>query len=108
MRDELLFVSVRYKTPGSTVSVPMRHAVRAVREDDRRDAMTRIGSNDLRFAASVAGFAMLLRDSEYRGALTVADVLALAQSGCGDDAGGHRREFLKLVEQWKSIVTATK
>jgi Ca-activated chloride channel family protein len=55
-------------------------------------------SADIRFAAAVAAFGMLLRDSEHRGTATFGDVLALAKAGQGDDPGGYRAEFVELVE----------
>ncbi len=98
-RDELLFVQLRYKRPGEDASRLMRQAVRA--DDAVRSVAA--ASADFRFAASVAGFGMLLRDSEHKGAATVADVLALARGAVGDDPGGHRAEFVGLVEKWRRL-----
>ncbi|MBW2376232.1 MAG: DUF3520 domain-containing protein, partial [Deltaproteobacteria bacterium] len=60
-------------------------------------------STDLRFAAAVAGFGMLLRESDFRGDLTYADVLTLARSGLGRDVGSYRAEFLRLVEVARTL-----
>lgn len=100
-RDELLFVQLRYKRPGEASSRLLRHAVRS------GDAARTVGaaSPDFRFAAAVAGFGMLLRESEHRGAATTEDVLALARGAVGDDPGGHRAEFLGLVERWRRVST---
>ena len=46
---------------------------------------------------------MLLRDSEYSGKLTLTDVVELAQSALGEDRGGYRAEFIKLVEAVRSM-----
>ncbi len=51
----------------------------------------------------VSGFGMLLRDSEYKGDLTYASVLALAKSSQGADKFGYRREFIELVDLAKSM-----
>ncbi len=90
--DELLHVSLRYKTPGESASKLMTKALtmRSVRDD---------ASDDLRFAAAVASFGMLLRDSEYKGNATAASVLSLAR-GTEDDEEGYRAEFVGLVEKW--------
>ena len=60
-------------------------------------------STDFRFAAAVAAFGMILRDSPYRGAATLDGVLELGQDGRGADREGYRSEFLKLVRQAKSV-----
>jgi Ca-activated chloride channel family protein len=55
-------------------------------------------SADFRFAAAVASFAMLLRESEHKGTATFAGVQALARDGVGGDPRGHRAEFVGLVQ----------
>ncbi|HEU4629819.1 MAG TPA: von Willebrand factor type A domain-containing protein [Gemmatimonadaceae bacterium] len=87
--DELLAVSVRYKPPASDRSRLLRHVV--------RDVVAR-PSGDFAFASAVAGFGMLLRDSEYAGNLTYAAVRELAASAVGDDPDGYRAGFLALVD----------
>ncbi len=56
-------------------------------------------STDLKFAAAVAGFGMLLRDSPYKGSLTFGGVREIAQSTLADDSAGYRKEFVAAVEQ---------
>jgi len=60
-------------------------------------------SGDLKFASSVAGFGMLLRESPYKGTLTYAGVLELAQPALADDPSGYRREFVDLVRKAQSL-----
>jgi Ca-activated chloride channel family protein len=50
---------------------------------------------------------MLLRDSGYCGDLTLTDVIELAQSSTGEDRGGYRAEFIRLVEAMKSMELLT-
>ena len=52
---------------------------------------------DFQFAAAVAGFGMLLRDSEYRGDWDYETVMQVAQSSIGADKHGFREEFIELV-----------
>ena len=92
--DELMFVKVRYKDPDGDRSKLLEHAV-----TDR----TGIPSADLRFAAAVAGFGMLLRDSEHAGTFTLDDVVSLAEAGRGDDPRGYRGEFIRLVEASRDL-----
>ena len=87
--DEMMFVKVRYKDPDGDTSRLLEHAVM-----DR----TGMPSADLRFAAAVAGFGMLLRESEHAGTFTLDDVVSLAEAGRGDDPRGYRGEFIRLVE----------
>jgi Ca-activated chloride channel family protein len=91
---ELAFVKVRYKRPDEERSRLMQHAVaeRAGRP-----------SPDLSFAAAVAGFGMLLRESEHAGRLTPQQVLALARGARGDDREGYRAEFIRLVELFRDL-----
>ncbi len=60
-------------------------------------------SSDLKLAAAVAGFGMLLRDSPYKRDLTYARLLEIIDSVPGDDAGGFRRELAGLVRQAKKL-----
>jgi len=60
-------------------------------------------SADLKFAAAVAGFGMLLRDSPYKGSLTYGGVLEIAQPMLADDPSGYRKEFAAAVEQAKRL-----
>jgi Ca-activated chloride channel family protein len=86
---ELLYVKLRYKEPDGDTSRLLEHGV-----PDR----TENPSVDFQFASAVAGFGMLLRDSEHSGAWTMGDVLATARRTQGDDLHGYRAEFVRLVE----------
>ena len=55
-------------------------------------------SDDFRFAAAVAAFGMLLRDSEQRGGASYAGVRRLAAGALGRDPGGYRAGFLELLD----------
>jgi Ca-activated chloride channel family protein len=92
--SELMTVKLRYKAPDSEAS--QLFAV-AVKDGEPAD------SADVRFAAAVAAFGMLLRDSEHKGTATFADVLELARQGQGEDAAGYRAEFIQLVESARSL-----
>ena len=96
--DELAFVRVRYKEANGTESRLLERPVGTI---------VRRASNDFEFAAAVAGFGMLLRDSEYRGSFTAHQVLALAEDGLGEDADGYRRGFLQLVRAYQELRVGT-
>ena len=56
----------------------------------------------MRFTASVAGFGMLLRNSQYRGTLTYDEVISIATQSKNYDPYGHRIEFIELVKKAKT------
>lgn len=89
--DEIMTGKVRYKAPDAESSQLLAVAVKAPEAAAR-------ASENLRFAAAVAGFGMLLRDSEHKGDATYAQVLDLARGSRGQDAHGYRGEFIQLVE----------
>jgi Ca-activated chloride channel family protein len=91
--DELLTLKLRYKHPEGDVSDKLEVAVRDSGEP------LEAASADFKFAASVASFGLLLRDSEHKGKSSFAQVQQLGEQGRGDDVGGYRTEFLHLVQQ---------
>jgi Ca-activated chloride channel family protein len=87
LRDEAMTIKIRYKAPDGDVSTLMTTAV-----PDRTAPLPELG-----FAAAVAEFGMLLRDSEFKGSSSFREALALAQRFKGDDPHGHRAEFIRLI-----------
>ena len=55
--------------------------------------------SDLKFAAAVAEFGMILRDSEYKGKGSLQQVIEWAQQGTGADVNGYRADFIELVRK---------
>ncbi len=94
---EMFTLKLRYKAPdGDTsklIEFPVRDTGGAIEE----------ASSDFRFAAAVAEFGMLLRDSDAKGNATYDSVLELATAGKGPDPQGYRAEFLNLVAAAKAI-----
>ena len=56
-------------------------------------------SNNFRFSAAVVQFAMLLRDSEFKGTSNIDSIIDLGLNAKGKDKYGYRAEFLNLVER---------
>ena len=103
--DELLTVFLRYKNPEDKIEdsanefiVPLTDSGKAWEES----------SDDFRFASSVAGFGMLLRNSKYAGDINCELVLELASEGIGKDKNGLRKEFIELVNKAKAIKDSRK
>ncbi len=97
---ELMTVRLRYKDPKGSTSRLLETAV-ADRSDGQRDIAA--ASEDLRFQSAVAEFAMLLRDSEFKGTASWDQALALARGARGDDEQGYRAEFIGLVETARTL-----
>ncbi len=94
---ELLTVKIRWKLPEGDVST--------LREQPVMDATTSYAQapSDFKFAAAVAAFGMILRDSPHKGNATLSAVEELAGEGLDFDPDGHRREFLELVRIAKGL-----
>ena len=60
-------------------------------------------SDDFRFAAAVAAWGMLLRDSDHCGDFTLADVARMARGALGADREGYRADFLNLIDAARSL-----
>lgn len=88
---EIMNVKLRYKHPQQDQSRLIVHPVQD------RDVMMGQASNNLRFAAAVAEWGMLLRNSRYKGGADFENVLALARDARGEDLDGKRAEFINLV-----------
>jgi Ca-activated chloride channel family protein len=95
--QEMVTVKLRYKKP----------------EGDRSELIERSfvdnGSRfenaapDLKFAAAVAEFGMILRDSQYKGKGTIGAVIEWAQEGKGRDAAGYRAGFIELARKTQAL-----
>ncbi len=85
-------IKVRYKLPDEDESNLITKVLSA---DVKEIART---SDNFRFASSVAMFAMLLRNSEFKGDTDSDLILKLAKNSLSDDKTGYKSEFVKLVE----------
>jgi Ca-activated chloride channel family protein len=93
--NELLTVKLRYKEPEGSTSRQIE-----VRVADQRRSFGE-ASSDQQFAACVASFGMLLRNSQYKGTATYASVLETLGSNVGSDP--YRRELVTLVQKAKGL-----
>jgi len=98
--DEILTVKIRYKEPDGQTSEEFSEVLRGTPE-----ALSRTSDN-FRFSAAVAEFAMLLRDSEFKGDADWDSVKELAGAAIGKDNFGYRAEFINLVRR-VSILSKT-
>ena len=87
--DEWMTVSVRYKAPGEDESNLVDYTIGGTE-------FTNEPSADWRFAAAVCQFAMLLRDSQYKGTSTMESVLETLYA-LELDGDPYKTEFTELV-----------
>jgi Ca-activated chloride channel family protein len=92
--NELGFLRIRYKKPGEEKSILLQEPLLTSNSKTSIDQT----SADFRFAASVAGFGLSLRDSKYLGDYNMDKLIGLAKSGLGEDEGGYRAEFVRLMK----------
>ncbi|HET9486728.1 MAG TPA: von Willebrand factor type A domain-containing protein [Chryseosolibacter sp.] len=95
--DEWMTIKMRYKNPGESDSNLLVHTLagRPVRPDQ--------SSDDFRWAAAVAGFGMLLTESQYADEWSYSDAATLAEGAKGKDRQGYRSEFINLVKSYGLI-----
>jgi Ca-activated chloride channel family protein len=95
--NETLTVKLRYKEPTASDSKLLLFPL-----VDREQTFAR-SSVDLRFAAAVASFGMILRDSPYKGTATFDSTLRIAEDSLGPDRSAYRREFMQLIQRARQI-----
>jgi Ca-activated chloride channel homolog len=86
---DLAMIQTRYKLPMGFRSRVFNHVIAD------RPVVFEKASENTRFAASVALFGMLLRQSSYSGMASYDDVLKIASRACGTDVS--KQEMMQLV-----------
>jgi len=89
--DAFATLRIRYKKPNENTSQEIRNVIKI---DDNG-----ITKNDFMFTQTIAGFSMILRDSQFKGNLTFDKLVNVAKESKGDDKEGYRKEFIELVKQ---------
>lgn len=94
---ELLNLKILYTIP--TVEVTRKIELPVI----DKGAGFSVASKDFKFAAAVAGFGMLLKESPHKGSATYDKILSWAQEGqdTKEDPAGARHEFIDLVKKAK-------
>jgi Ca-activated chloride channel family protein len=96
--DELAFLKIRYKLPGSDTSKLVTTPVGKTTEVPSLET----APQESRFATAVAAFGQILRGGQYTSTFSYDDVIALAQAAKGADEFGYRAEFINLVRLAKT------
>jgi len=90
--DEVINIKLRYKKPDGDKSILIEHPVKD------ENVTINSTSDNFRFAAAVAEFGMLLRNSQYKGSAHFQSVAQTAISASRNDGEGYRKEFIQLVQ----------
>lgn len=91
-------VKLRYKQPEASTSELIESPLVG------QPGQLKLAPSDFQFAAAVASFGMLLRNSHHAGQANWGMVKELAQSGLSNDQYGHRSGFRRLVDQAESLL----
>ena len=96
--SEIVSVSIDYKDPfdGKNKSMLSRVLVDEIKPIEK-------SSDDIRFAASVLGYGMILEERNNITEATYDLVLELANNALGDDEKGKRSEFIKWINHTRAI-----
>jgi Ca-activated chloride channel homolog len=90
---EMVTVKLRHKKPDGDVSELTERAF------TDNGSKFENAAPDLKFAAAVAEFGMLLRDSPHKGKGTFGAVLEWAEEGKGRDPAGYRAGFIEMARK---------
>jgi Ca-activated chloride channel homolog len=90
-KNSMMTLKLRYKNPADTIS--QRLIYRLTKEE-----MTKTRSTNLDFAAAVAEFGMMLRNSEFKGQASYHEAKNLASGAMGKDPHGYKRDFVAMIE----------
>jgi Ca-activated chloride channel family protein len=85
-------IKFRYKNPDEDYSNELSLSV----QDSEQSFVT--SSESMRFAASCAGFGMLLIDSQYKGTTSYYDVKNWVQNASSYDQYGHKSDLMFLID----------
>jgi Ca-activated chloride channel family protein len=97
--EPLLTAKLQLKTRGNAAAVGF---IQRTLSDTGFDFAA--APSDLKFAAAVAEFGMILRDSEYKGRNgSLQHVIEWAQQGAGADVNGYRADFIELVRKAQAL-----
>lgn len=95
--DAAAIVRLRYKKPAEDTASELAYNVESITNSFGQS------STNLRWATSVAEFAMLLRDSKHKGIATYEHCQTMARQSAGRDPFGYRKEMIELIGKAESL-----
>jgi Ca-activated chloride channel family protein len=94
---EFLTIKIRYKKPDGVTSMLLEKPVSEPVDQAGHE------SDNLKFAAAVTEFGMILRESEFKGSSTLKSAINLAGEARGEDEEGYRAEFIRMMKTVKDM-----
>ncbi len=94
-QEKFALIDFRYKKPLGSESIEINHGV------PNKVVPFELATENSRFASCVAGLGLYLKDSEYKGNLTLNMVQQWTESAISFDPYGFRREFANIVNSYK-------
>ena len=91
--QDLLTLKLRYKPLDSEKSILLEEIVANMTKSFAAS------SQNFQFSAAVAGFGLLLRESQFKGDITYDRVASIARGSLGEDPNGDRADFVQLVRK---------
>ena len=99
--NEVLTVKLRYKPPKGSKSRLLTRVL-------AKPANSAVATPAFRFAAAVAEFGMILRDSPYKGAADYDRAFEEVRQTLGSDEDGRRSEFLSLIRTAEKLAARSR
>jgi Ca-activated chloride channel family protein len=93
--DPTFTIHFRYKRPEAATSIPLDLDIFDAGHDFASS------SEDMRFAASVAALGLYLRNSAYKGTVTLDQIKSWTAGAVSFDPNGYRAQHLSLLEKVK-------
>lgn len=94
---DILTLKLRYKLPDAKKSTLVEQPL------TRDQLVLKAPSREFQFGTAAAEFALILRDSQFKGTATLEDVVHRAKASKGNDDEGYRAEFIRLAEMAQLI-----
>ncbi|MDD6173729.1 MAG: von Willebrand factor type A domain-containing protein [Elusimicrobia bacterium] len=93
--DELLTVKIRYKATDGDESKLMS---KTLKEKDYKPFKQ--ASEDFRFASAAAAFGQAVKNSDFKGDISLKEIADIASAAKGIDENGDRAEFVQLIRTY--------
>ncbi|HET8963987.1 MAG TPA: VWA domain-containing protein, partial [Chitinophagales bacterium] len=97
---ELLQLHIKYKEPKSAKQSINKEIISSINYSNQ--AYTNASEN-FKWAAAVAEFGLIIRNSTFKSNADLTQVTQLAESAIGNDKNGYRADFLLMLEQYKKM-----
>lgn len=101
-KKELATIKFRYKEPKANTSKKEEIVI------ENKVVSQEKASDNMHFAAAIAEFGMLLKNSEYKQNSSVLGIKELVKNINNDNDYGYKGEFIQLVEIYNSLVDSAK